>query len=170
MSPSQPSDSRDGRKHRESGDQYGFNETKNYLSLLLEPFVPQWLAVRSISISVTTNKEIYRSGEPVVLDISFKNRLPLPVQIETPTSRKWGWTVDGEVAASNEVEYRRSIPSKFSFRAGEHKTIRRVWDGRFKRAGTPTRWIQPDKGEHEISAFIDGRKRRISATTTIRIK
>ena len=172
MSPSRRSDSRSGRSRRESGDQYGFSETKNYLSAIMAPLVPQWLAVRGVSVSVTTDKGTYRSGEPIVIDITFANRLPAPVRIETPTSRQWGWTVDGKPAASNDLEYRRDIGNDFGFRAGEVKRIRRVWDGRFKRSGNPTRWVPAENGSHEIAAFIDARSggSRLAATTTIEIE
>ncbi|MFP8890539.1 hypothetical protein ACLI4U_12265 [Natrialbaceae archaeon A-CW2] len=172
MVPSPPTDSQSGRSQRQSGDQYGFSETKNYLSALLEPLVPQRIAVPSLGVSVKTDKTTYDLGEPVIIDIVFKNRLPVPISIETPTARLWGWSVDGELAASDESEYRRNHPNTFSFRAGETKRIQRIWDGQFKRNkrnGDPTKWIPAPSGEYEITAFVDARygRSRPSASTTI---
>lgn len=116
-------------------------------------------------MEVRTDKRRYRPGEQVEIEIRFRNRLPVPVTIATPKRRLWGWTVDGELEASDVTRYERDAPAAFSFRARECKRVSRTWDGRFERDGDSLREAAAP-GEYEIAAFVataDGRPR--DATT-----
>lgn len=151
-------------------DRTGVDESRNYLGALLGRFVPQWLARRAIRVRVSTDRDRYAYGEPVRITVELHNRLPVPVEVETPGLRLWGWTVDGELEASDEPRFASDRASSLSFRPRERKRIHRRWDGRFKRAGEPTRWVAADPGEHEIAAFLAVESgERPSDRTTVRI-
>ncbi|UTF55697.1 hypothetical protein [Natronosalvus rutilus] len=108
---------------------------------------------------MSTDAERYEQGEPIVITLEFKNRLPIPVTVYTEMLRLWGWTVDGELEASDEPRYDDGQSGRFDFRGGERKTYHIVWDGRFKRFGEPDRWELPDPGQHTITGFITAKNR-----------
>lgn len=141
-------------------DTHGFDESRNVVTDVLGKFVPQWLARRCIDVTVTTDRERYAVGDPVEITVSIENRLPVPVTVATPRPRLWGWSVDGDLEASDERVYTGDSPGTMSFRARERKVITQTWDGRFKRVGDPTRWVEPEQGSHEVRAFlaVDGRR------------
>lgn len=148
-------------------DRYGLDEASNPVAAALGRFVPQSVVRRSLSVTVETDREVYAAGDPVELTVTIENGLPLPVAVETETRRLWGWTVDGELEASDERVYlgdvneTRSVSSAtgtLAFRAKERKVITPTWDGRFKRVGDEgerTRWVEADPGVHEIGAFVN---------------
>lgn len=151
-------------------DRTGFDDTVNHLTAVLGRLVPQWLARRAVAVSITTERPRYESGDPVRIDIEFRNRLPIPVTITTPRQRLWGWAVDGAVEASDERRYLSETEGTMTFQGRERKRITREWDGTVKRVGAPDRWEPLEPGRHELSAFIavDGRPRP-EARTTIEI-
>ena len=152
-------------------DRTGLDESRNVLGSVVGRFVPQWLARRAVVVRVTTDRDRYASGEPVTLTVEFHNRLPVPIDVETPRRRLWGWTVDGELEASDERRHAGDAGGTLSFRPRERKRIRRRWDGRFKRSGEPTRWEPAAPGEYEIAAFVAvDAPNRPADRTTIRIE
>lgn len=154
----------------DEGSRLGFDENRNYLSAALGKLVPEWVARRAIAVSVSTDRPQYRQGDTVEITIEFKNRLPVPVNVETPRRRLWGWSVDGWVEATDETVYTPENPGVFSFRPRERKRIHREWGGRFKRTdGDTTRWVTPRPEEYEIAAFVAVEGHRPSDTTTIEI-
>jgi len=150
-------------------DAHGFDESKNVVTDVLGKFVPQWVARRSIAVSLTTDRERYAVGDPVEMTITMVNRLPLPVTVATPQPRLWGWSVDGDLEASDERVYAGDTPGTMSFRARERKVVTRTWNGRFKRVGEPTRWVEPTRGSHEIRVFLAVEGDRPSDTVTVHI-
>ncbi|MFD1514578.1 hypothetical protein [Halomarina rubra] len=150
-------------------DPHGFDESRNVLADVLGKFVPQWLARRSTAVTVTTDRETYRVGEPVEFTVTIENGLPLPVTIATPRPRLWGWSVDGDLEASDERVYVGDSPGTMSFRARERKVVTQTWDGRFKRVGERARWVEATPGPHEIRAFLalDGRRPTDAVTVYI---
>lgn len=135
-------------------DRTGFDDTKNHLADALGRFVPQSIARRAISVTVSTDRQEYAPGEPVKIDIEFRNQLPVPVTITTPKARLWGWAVDGTLEASEERRYLRSEEARLNFRGGERKHHTREWGGTIRRLGSPDTWEALTPGTHEISAFI----------------
>ncbi|MFC5972300.1 hypothetical protein ACFPYI_13245 [Halomarina salina] len=156
--------------HDTTRDSQGFDESRNVVTDVLGKFVPQWLARRAISVRVETDRETYRVGDPVEVTVTLRNGLPLPVTIATPRPRLWGWSVDGDLEASDEQVYTGDAPGTLSFRAGERKVISHTWDGRFKRVGDPTRWVEPEPGEHEVRAFLALDGDRPADAVTIRFE
>ncbi|WP_101294278.1 hypothetical protein [Halegenticoccus soli] len=150
-------------------DRYGFDENRNYLAEAVGKFVPQPLARRALRIDLETDREAYRPGDAVELTVAIENRLPLPIAVATPQRRLWGWTVDGELEASDEKRYASGAAGRFPFRAGERKVITWTWNGRFKRVGDRTTWETPAPGTYEIRAFVATRPPRPSDSVRIRI-
>ncbi len=156
----------------DADDEFGFqtDDSRYTVATFLAALVPTALARRSIAVSIDTDHDVYELGEPVEITIDFKNRFPLPVSIPTPRQRRWGWTFDGELEASDERRYTRSRPSEFRFGGGERKQVTFTWNGRLER--TTDRGmdesIVPDPGEYELRAFVateDGVYQPSDATT-----
>jgi hypothetical protein len=159
-----------GQRH-DDGDRSGMDDTSRSVADLVGGFVPQLLARRAIAVDVETDAREYDRGDTVEIHITFRNRLPVPVTVETPRRRLWGWAVDGELAASDERAYTRRQRGEFAFASREAKEMTREWDGRFERTGETTEYPLADPGEHEISAFVAlDSKRRPGASTTIRLR
>lgn len=157
----------------ERQDRYGFDDTESRVAAALGTFVPQALVRRGLSVTVRTDRGTYAPGDPVELTVVVENGLPLPVTVATPTRRLWGWTVDGELEASDERISLSESPSKFAFRGGERKVLTRTWNGLFKRVGdgdARTRWVEPEPGVHEIGAHLALAGNRPADATTIRIE
>ena len=156
---------------RSEADRAGFGGGPTALGRFLGRFVPQWLARRAVTVAVSTDRDRYAPGEPILVTIEFRNRLPVPVEIETPRRRLWGWAVDGELEASDERRFASDAGGTFSFGSRERKRVTRRWNGRFRRSGEPVRWERAAPGEHEITAFVDlDGPHRPEDRTTIRIE
>ena len=148
MAPSRP------RADSERDERVGLEDSQGLLTRGLAPLVPAPLARRAVSVSIETDRDVYDRGDPVALTVTFTNRLPLPVSIPTPERRLWGWTVDGDLEASDERRYTRSSPSSFPFRAGEQKRVSVAWNGRFERTDGVHESVLPEPGVYEIRAFV----------------
>jgi hypothetical protein len=140
-------------------DPFGFDENRNVVTEALSKLVPQAVARRALTVSVETDRAVYTVGDDVHFRVTFTNRLPLPVVVETPDRRLWGWTVDGELEASDEPRFSdpaRETPGQFAFRGGERRVVSRTWHGRFRRVGDgePTRWVDVEPGRHELGVFL----------------
>lgn len=164
-----------GNAGTDASDEFGFDTEESRLSVatLLAAFVPDALARRAIAVSIETDREIYARDEPVEVTVDFTNRLPVPVAVPTPRRRRWGWSIDGELEASDERLYVRDRPSAFRFRGGERKQVRFTWHGRLERtAGQRHESVVPGPGEYELRAFVatgDGHYEP-SDSTTIRLE
>lgn len=158
---------RDDRSSDPSRSRY---TTATFLSALL----PTAIGRRAISVAVETDRAVYDRDEPVEITVEFENRLPIPVEVPTPEQRRWGWSVDGELEASDERRYTRANPSSFSFRGGETKRASFTWNGRFERVrdGDRHESVVPGPGEYEIRAFVATHEDAFSPSdaTTIRIR
>lgn len=150
-------------------DRFGFDETRSYITEYLGRLVPNSVVRRAVAVRVETNGAVYERGEPVEITVSFRNRLPLPIAVPTPERRLWGWSIDGELEASDERRYTRPAPSTFEFRPRETKRKTVVWNGRLERTGD-REWVLPEPGDHEIVGFLatESRAPRDATTVTIR--
>ena len=144
------------RRHDGSTDRTGFDGTRNYLSDALGRVVPGRIARRAVTIEVETDRAEYARDDPVEITVRLRNRLPVPVELETTTRRQWGWRVDGVLEAIDERRYVRSEPGAVAFRAGETTIATVTWNGRFRREnGTGLdRSVPADRGDHTVSAFL----------------
>jgi hypothetical protein len=102
------------------------------------------------------------------VSVEFRNRLPVPVAVATD-ERPWGWTVAGELEASDEPRMADAGGGVMRFRGGERRRVEVEWDGRFKRVGRRTRWVTPDPGEYEVAAYLAVDDPRPRDETTIRV-
>ncbi|WP_049971362.1 hypothetical protein [Haladaptatus cibarius] len=153
----------------DSDDQLGFDQNVDYLGRALRAIVPQWVTRRSITVSVSTDKSRYEVGDEIRITVTFENRLPIPMVVETPRQRLWGWDVNGELEASDEAYYLRDQPNVFYFRARERKLTQVLWDGRFERRDESSR-IPADSGEYTIGAYLatEDEKPRDETTVVLR--
>jgi len=162
------------RRHGDSDDRTGFDDTENYLSAAVSRFVPQWLARRAVAVDVSTDRAAYDAGDPVTITVRFRNRLPVPVEVATPTRRPWGWAVDGVLEGTDERRYVRESSAALSFRAGETKTATVTWNGHFRRENAEglDRSEPADSGDHTVSAFlcVDDRRPHHEDAAEIRIR
>lgn len=160
----------------DADDEFGFeSDGARYTAAnVLASLVPTALARRAVAVSVETDRDRYERGDPITFTVDFRNRLPLPIEIPTPRQRRWGWTIDGELEATDERRYTRPRPSAFRFRGGERKRLSVTWNGRFERVRNGDRHesVLPDPGEHEIRAFVATHENRYrpSDSTTIAIE
>ncbi len=156
-------------------DRLGFDGTTNYLTSALSTLVPNSLARRAVSVSVTTPEDSYRRGEPVEIVVEFRNRLPLPITVPTVERRLWEWRVDGVIEATDEPRYVDRSPGVFAFRGGEKKRIVHRWNGRFRRAkgeDALSTFEPASAGEHTISVALTTAARgdRPTDSTTITVE
>jgi hypothetical protein len=140
-------------------DPLGFDENRNVLAEALGKLVPQPVARRALAVDVAVDRSMYERGDAVAFRVTLRNRLPVPVVVETPDRRLWGWRVDGELEASDEsrfVDPARETPGRFAFRGGERKVVSRTWHGRFRRVRDEgsTRWVDAEPGRHELEVFL----------------
>ncbi len=154
----------------DSDDQFGFDDNINYVGRALRALVPQRVARRSIAVSVSTPDTSYEIGDEIPITITFDNRNPLPVVIETPQQRLWGWEVNGELEASDENYYVRNRPNAFYFRAGETKRATVTWDGWFTRENESTGRVPADPGEYTVGAYLATENERPRDETTITLQ
>lgn len=154
---------------RDDPDRFGFDESKNYVTDFLGKLVPAALARRAIAVTVETDRPSYERDDPIEITVTFRNRLPVPVRVPVPRSRRWGWSVDGQLEGSDERIYVRPNPSTFDFRGGETKRITVDWDGRFERTDGRHERIAPAPGEYEIAAFVATEDRTPRDVTTVTI-
>ncbi|ELY46337.1 hypothetical protein [Natronorubrum sulfidifaciens] len=155
-------------------DEFGLeSEDSRYtVTTFLSALVPTALARRAIAISLETEQAVYEPDESVEFTVEFTNRLPVPVAVPTPRQRRWGWTVDGDLEASDERRFTRDRPSTFRFGGGERKRVTVTWNGRLERVEEGVHEsVVPEPGEYEIRAFIATRETRHqpSDAATIRI-
>lgn len=164
--------SNESGRRSDSGDETA--DTRYAVATFLSALVPTTLARRSIRVSITTDRDVYERDEPVELTVDFTNPLPIPVSVPTPTQRRWGWTIDGLLEASDDRRYVRERSASFDFRGGERKRASITWNGRFERTrrGALRESVVPDPGEYEIRAFVathaDAVRPSDSTTITIR--
>lgn len=148
---------------------FGFDRTPGRIATFLGGLMPQWVARRAVRVTVQTDRDQYPLGDPIGITIQFRNRLPVPIALSTPGPRLWGWSVDGELEASDEPRYLSETPSELMFGPWERKLIHREWDGQFKRSGDPDRWVRAGAGTHIIKVFIATTNCRPADQTTVEI-
>ncbi|RQG98103.1 hypothetical protein EA473_01400 [Natrarchaeobius chitinivorans] len=132
-------------------------------------FVPSALRNRAISVSVTTDRDVYALEEPVRLTVEFHNRLPFPIRLRTDSPNVWTWSVDGFAAASCVSRGVPDRPSTFSFARNERKRFRRTWSQRLRISETEWEGVGP--GHYTVSAGVSREDARgLTDRTTIEIR
>lgn len=133
--------------------------------------LPQALARRAVSLRLSVPRTEFAPGERVPFAVTMKNRLPVPVTVETRSPVLWVWTVDGHTEASHVLG--RDPPDRagrFRFDRGERKRFRKVWSGLFR--VSEREWEDAAAGEHTIAARVnvaDAEAAGLADETTVRI-
>ena len=117
---------------------------------LLPHSVRRWAVV----VDLSAPDQPIAEGEDVPFQFTLKNRLPIPVTIETASPRLWTWTVDGVQSASHvSLENPPTKTNKLKLDRGERREIRRNWSGMFR--VSKREWEPAERGEHTIRAAIN---------------
>lgn len=120
----------------------------------LSPLVPPWIRQFAISVSIVAPAEAYQ-GSTVQFAVQFRNRLPLPLEIETGL-RPWYWHIDGVHDADASEPDPAELPDDdgtMYFSPFEIKTIQRSWNGRIRHEPSAP-FVLPDRGKHELTVEI----------------
>lgn len=138
-------------------DRFGLADTTSIASALGR-FVPQRLARWAVRIHLEPDRTTYERGQDVRFTVTLRNRLSLPITVATPKLRLWGWEIDGELEASDELTYQSDTPGSLHLPSSGKKQVEQVWNGRLKRAGEGPDgrdvWELPEAGVHELSVFV----------------
>jgi len=115
--------------------------------------VPRALALRSLACSLELPDRIAAGTQRPFL-FHVKNRLPLGIALELPSSRVWGWEVDGVAEAGVGGFDPPAAPATLAFGPRERRTFTGRWDGQFRETeGERERW-RPAVGAHELTAYL----------------
>lgn len=140
-------------------------------SALSDWLLPHRLRHRAIAVEISTPREEYAVGEAVPFAVTMRNRLPVPVTIETASPLLWTWHVDGDEEASQVPQHDPpSTPGEFAFDRGERKEFRRRWSGLFRIS--ETEWEPASPGEYVVGAAINVTNAAacgLAAETTVRV-
>jgi hypothetical protein len=132
--------------------------------------VPRRLRALALGVEVETDSDVYGPEEPVNFRVTFRNRVPFPIWLETTSPVRWSWSIDGLEEASRLANH-PDDGGVFRFGRGERKRFRRRWPQRFREShGT---WRPAERGEHTLAVRInapDADARGLRAETTFRIE
>ncbi|WP_227353531.1 DUF4399 domain-containing protein [Haladaptatus salinisoli] len=115
--------------------------------------VPNAVALRCLSVELRAPREVV-VGEPARFLVRVRNRAPLPVSVRLPTSRLWGWEVDGIPEADERGFEPPATPRRVAFRRRGIRQFEGRWDGRVRRAGRDGDVWEATPGEHTLTAYL----------------
>lgn len=127
----------------------GIDDTGSFFAGL----VPDPVALRCLSVELRAPREIV-VGEPTTFLLRIRNRLPAPVSVRLPTSRLWGWAVDGIPEADERGFEPPETSRTVAFRTRETKQFEGAWDGHIRRAGIDGDVWRPEAGTHTLSVHL----------------
>lgn len=133
------------------------DDTPGFLSRL----IPNALALRWLDVDLRAPGQV-TVGESTEFLFQVRNRLPVPVSLTLPTSRLWGWTVDGVDEADARGYQPPESPRTVTFKRRERRTFSDTWDGTVRRPSDGgDRW-EPHVGACTLTAYlaVDGWRRR----------
>ena len=116
--------------------------------------------------------ETFALGERTRFAVSIRNRLPVPLAVALPTSRLWGWAVDGIAEADARGYELTRVPHATAFDRGERRMFEATWDGRIRRAGDRGDVWEASPGTHTLSGYLavaDPEERGVIAQRTISV-
>lgn len=114
--------------------------------------IPQWLARRSISITVDAPGSA-QAGQTVPFSVQFRNPLPFPITLRTRSPVLWQWSIDGVPEASRVPRDEPDTAGSFTLGRGQRKQFRRHWNGHFKIA--TDEWEPAEPGEYTLRVAIN---------------
>lgn len=134
--------------------------------------VPRRATLRALAVELRAPARV-TTGEPATFRVSIRNRLPVPVAVELPTSRVWGWAVDG-VPEADERGYRAPAePRTVRFGGRERRVFEGRWDGTIRRPGPDGDVWEPVPGTHTLTAFLavpDPENRGVAAGASVTVE
>lgn len=117
---------------------------------LLPHRVRRW----AVTVDISTPSRDFERGSAVPFQLTLKNRLPVPVTVETVSPRLWRWAVDGHTSASHlSLESPPAETNKLRLDRGERRRIRRNWSGMFRIS--KREWKPAERGEHTIRVAVN---------------
>lgn len=139
---------------------------REWLSDLTNRVLPNRVRAWAIGVYIAAPAEV-APDQPMEFTVVFRNRLPIPIQLETRL-RPWYWHIDGvHDADESELDpdaHELEQSGTFSFDAFESKEISRTWNGRV-RSEEDGPFLPLDRGEHELgvelTATNTGRQRAV---------
>jgi hypothetical protein len=158
---------------RDPGPSITANQNRSMLNWarLSHAVLPVAIRNRAIAVSLETDRAVYGPDQPVGIRVRFRNRLPFPITLRTPTRRRWDWAIDGlPRAAREEFEPAPAEATRLQFYRSETKTFTRTWHQRFRTAAD--RWEPAEPGTYEVAAFVavdDPAGRGLRAATEIEL-
>lgn len=133
--------------------------------------IPRRLALRALAVDLRAPARV-TPGEPVRFQVSIRNRLPVAVSVELPTSRVWGWAVDGVPEADERGFEPPDEPRTMTFGRRERRVFEGHWDGTVRRSGAEGDVWVPVPGTHTLSAFLavpDPHRWSVAARATVAV-
>lgn len=132
--------------------------------------VPKLLRPRALSVSVETTKERYEVGEPVRFRVTYRNKFPMPISLQTTSPVPWTWEINGIEHASHVEE---PVPEKsglFHFERSQRKQFTRRWTQRFRESNSE--WSVAEPGEYTLTIRTNASSGadRLTAETTFYIE
>lgn len=119
----------------------------------LAAVVPDSLAVRALSVEVRGPSRV-TVGDPVEFAVVVQNRLPTPVSLTLPSSRLWGWEVDGLPEADERGYEAPDAQRIVTFGRREQRVFETRWDGRIRtRDDGSDRWV-PSHGPVTFTGYL----------------
>ncbi|MFB6156170.1 MAG: hypothetical protein ABEJ22_09760 [Haloferacaceae archaeon] len=133
--------------------------------------VPSALAIAALSVEIRAPEAI-PLGEPRTFYVVVRNRLPVPVTVSTPTSRLWGWEVDGIREADRRSFSPPETERRVRFAGFERKAFEASWDGRIcEESASGTVWTDAP-GTHSLTGYVaveNWEDRGLVAETEVRV-
>lgn len=123
------------------------------LGALGHALLPERLRTRAITVSIDTDRDRYGAGEPVILEVTLENRLPLPVRLRTDSPVGWHWRVDDYPEGSAVSGPASDRTGVISFVRGECKRFRRRWPQRIR--VDDREWEPVGPGSYTLEARVD---------------
>lgn len=138
----------------------------------LGPRLPTGSSCRLLSCSLEVPAEI-TAGEPIPFFFRVKNRAPVSLTLACPSSRVWGWAVDGVPEAGAGRYDPPPAPATLAFGPRERRTFVGRWDGQFLETdGGRERWTAAP-GTYALTAYVaveNSRARGVVAEADVTVR
>ena len=119
----------------------------------LASLVPRRIALWALGVDLRGPARV-KPGEPAQFQLSIRNRLPVAIAVALPTSRLWGWAIDG-VPEADERGFEPPAESRtVRFGGRERRVFEGHWDGMMRRSGPDGDFWEPTPGSHTLSAYL----------------
>lgn len=157
-------------RHRRSGG-IGEHSESGGGRFGLHRLVPSVVARAALTAELRAPETI-RLGEPTTFYVVVRNRIPIPLSVSTPTSRLWGWAIDGVPEADRRAFSPPATGRIVRFGGLERKVFEATWDGRIcEKRNEKTVWTDAT-GERTLTGYLAVAERSrdgLTAETTVTV-